>query len=85
MGDSVRRRDPLRSELAFTNVRKSSLTLHGMLEGFQFFFLGRFSAWGGIRACFFETGTLLDSLAFFGSPRIPLGISVKDRVLEIVG
>jgi len=43
------------------------------------------SVWVGFRACFLETGCVIGLSGLFRSPRIPLGISVEDHVLEIVG
>jgi len=49
------------------------------------FFPGDVSVWAGFCACFFETRSLPACLAFFDPGGFPLGISVEDRVLEIVG
>jgi len=71
------------SRFTFANVRGTPLTPHETLNGSKFF-LENVSVWAGFCACFFETRSLPACLAFF-DPGVFLGISVEDRVLEIVG
>ena len=52
--------------------------------GIQFFW-DDVSVWGELWACFLETGFVIALSDCFGSPWIPLGISVKSQGVEIAG